>query len=122
MTSPFTHRDKVLWPKAKVTKGDLIDYYRQMAPRILPYLKDRPLTLVRHPNGVNKPGFFQKNFEPADLPPFATTKTIHAASTGKNVRYLVCNNKDTLLYAAQLAAVELHPWSARVSSLTRPDW
>lgn len=118
----FTHTDKIYWPKDKYTKGDLIAYYADMAPTILPYLKDRPMVLNRHPNGITKPGFFQKDVGPTHLPGFVRTTLVHSESTDEDIHYIVCDNKDTLLYIANLGTIELNPWNSRIPKLDYPDY
>jgi bifunctional non-homologous end joining protein LigD len=66
----FTHLDKIFWPQERFTKGDVIRYYDRMADVILPYLRNRPMVLNRHPNGIRGASFFQKNVDPKHLPPF----------------------------------------------------
>ncbi len=121
-TASFTNLDKVFWPKEGYTKGDVIAYYDRIADRILPYLKDRPMVLNRHPNGIKGPSFFQKNVNPVQLPPFVKSVAIRAESTGRDVHYVVCNNKDTLLYLANLGCIEMHPWNSRTKSMHKPDY
>jgi bifunctional non-homologous end joining protein LigD len=118
----LTHLDKIFWPKEGFTKGDVIRYYRRVANVILPYLRNRPMVLNRHPNGIRGASFFQKNVDPRHLPPFLKTVTVRAKSTGRNVHYVVCNNKPTLLYLANLGCIELHPWLSRVGCLNKPDF
>jgi bifunctional non-homologous end joining protein LigD len=84
----LTNLDKVFWPKEKITKGDLIDYYQKIAPYILPYLNDRPQSLNRHPNGIVGPHFFQKNFE-YQPPSFAKTKKIYSESNDADINFLI---------------------------------
>ena len=118
----FTHLDKVFWPREGYTKGDVIRYYDRVADVILPYLRDRPMVLNRHPDGIKGQSFFQKNFVPKHLPTFARTVSIRAKSTGRHIHYLVCNNKATLLYLANLGCIELHPWLSRTKHLNKPDF
>ena len=118
----LTHLDKIFWPKEGYTKGDVIRYYDRVADVILPYLRNRPMVLNRHPNGIKGASFFQKNVDPRHLPPFVKTITIRAKSTGRNVHYVVCNNKATLLYLANLGCIELHPWLSRTGRLNKPDY
>jgi len=120
--TPFTNLDKVFWPKEGYTKGDVIAYYERIADWILPYLKDRPMVLNRHPNGIKGPSFFQKNVNQVQLPPFVKSVAIRAESTGRDVHYVVCNNKDTLLYLANLGCIEMHPWNSRTKSMHKPDY
>lgn len=117
----LTHLDKIFWPKEKITKGDLVAYYRKIAPYLLPYLKDRPESLNRHPNGINGPSFFQKNFE-YQPPKFAKTKKIYSESNKGNINFLVCENEATLVYMANLGCIEINPWSSRLGSLDKPDF
>ena len=117
----LSNMDKVLWPKQGYTKGDLINYYRSVAKWILPYLKDRPLSLERYPNGVGKPGFFEKN-APAALPPWVKTVSLKGGGKRSQVRYILCNDEATLAYVANLASIALHVWMSRAGSLDQPDF
>ena len=117
----LTHLDKVYWPEEGYTKGDLLEYYERIASIILPYLKDRPQNLNRHPNGIAGKNFFQKN-NTADLPDFVETKKIWSDSNNAELNYIVCNNKETLLYLANLGCIEINPWNSRVGSLEKPDY
>jgi bifunctional non-homologous end joining protein LigD len=117
----FTHLDKVFWPEKGYTKGDLIDYYRQIARTMLPYLKDRPHLLLRQPNGYSGKSFFQKDV--GDMPPdWVKTAEIYSESNEKNINYLVCDSEDSLLYMAQLGCIEINPWNSRLGSFDKPDW
>ena len=118
----LTHLDKIFWPKEGFTKGDVIRYYDRVAEFILPYLRHRPMVLNRHPNGIKGASFYQKNVDPKHLPSFAKTIAIRAKSTGRNVHYIICNNKATLLYLANLGCIEMHPWLARAGRLNKPDF
>ena len=117
----FTHLDKIFWPKEKYTKGDTVAYYDKIAATILPYLKNRPMVMNRHPNGIAKPNFFQKDSRELELPHFVKTMTIRAES-GKRVRYVICNNKETLLYLANLGCIEMNPFASRTKHLHKPDF
>lgn len=114
----LTHLDKLYWPKEKITKGDLIKYYDQIAPYILPYLKDRPESLRRYPNGITGQTFFQKNL--VSHPDWITTAPLKHKE-GK-VNYLLIQNEESLLYAANLGCIELHPFFSRTTSLQKPDY
>lgn len=116
-----THLDKIFWPKEKYTKGDLIEYYRKIAPYILPYLKDRPESMNRHPNGITGPSFFQKdiNYEP---PRWVKTKKIYSESNEDYINYLICQEEATLVYMANLGCIEINPWSSRIGKLDKPDY
>jgi bifunctional non-homologous end joining protein LigD len=116
----FTNTDKIFWPKEKYTKGDVIEYYRKIAPIILPYLKDRPESLLRNPNGINGQSFFQKNIEQKNLPDFVDTIKIYSERGGMT-NYLLCQNEETLLYLANLGCIELNPWNSKKDNLDFPD-
>jgi bifunctional non-homologous end joining protein LigD len=115
-----TNLNKVLWPDEGITKGDLINYYRSVAKYILPFLKNRPESLNRFPNGIKEKNFYQKNMETA--PEWAETIKIKSDSKREEVNYLVCNNEATLVYMANLACIEIHPWNSKIGSLDKPDW
>ncbi len=117
----LTNLDKVLWPDGGYTKGDVIEYYRQTSDFILPYLKNRPESLLRHPNGIDGKSFFHKDME--DLPPeWVKTIEIESESNDKTINYLLCNNKSTLTYMNQLGCIEINPWLSRTSNLDKPDY
>lgn len=116
-----THEDKIFWPKEGYTKGDVIRYYDRIAETLLPYLKDRPESMLRQPHGVDGESFFQKNVT-GKLPPYVRTETIKSDSESRDIRYIVCDNKETLLYMANLGCIELNPWNARVQTPHNPDY
>ena len=112
----FSHLNKVLWPGLKgkgLTKRDFAQYLLAVAPYLLPHLKDRPLTLVRFPNGVGGQKFFQKHWD-KNIPPFVETFDSYAEHANENHRFLLCNNLSTLLWLAQIADLELHTSHARI--------
>ncbi len=117
----LSNLDKVLWPGDGYTKGDLIAYYRSVSRWILPYLRGRPVSLERYPNGIHKPGFFEKN-APAGLPPWVKTIALKSGGKRASVRYIVCDNEATLAYLANLASIALHTWMSRAGSLDSPDF
>lgn len=108
--------DKILWPrrgKARAhTKRHLAAYLMEVAPYLLPHLRDRPLTLVRYPNGIDSPHFYQKHWDGA-LPPFVETVRLYSDHTKSDGEYVLCNNLPTLLWLAQVASLELHSWYSR---------
>lgn len=116
----FTHLDKIFFPKHKYTKGDLIEYYRSVVDYMLPYLKDRPHSLNRHPNGVTGESFYQKNNP--HLPAWVPHEDIYSDSNQENLRWVVGKDLDTLLYMVQLGCIEINPWNSRVGHLQKPDW
>lgn len=118
---PFTNLDKIYWPESGYRKFDLIDYYLHVSDLILPYLKDRPENLHRHPNGINSTGFYQKDNE-GILPDWIETVNIHSKSSEKNIEYMLCQKEATLLYMANLGCIEINPWNSRIGSLENPDF
>ncbi|HEY5425174.1 MAG TPA: non-homologous end-joining DNA ligase [Candidatus Tumulicola sp.] len=117
----LSNLDKVLWPRDGYTKGDLIDYYRSVAGVILPYIKERPLTLQRYPDGIDGPSFFEKHL-PKGIPDWVARVTTSASDGGKKVTYVVCDDEPTLAYVANLASIPLHAWTSRVKTLDEPDF
>jgi bifunctional non-homologous end joining protein LigD len=117
----LTNLDKIFWPKERYTKGDVIAYYDKIAKYILPYLKDRPESLNRHPNGIRGQSFFQKDV--GDMPPdWVRTQKIYSESNKKYLHYLVIDDKPSLLYAANLGCIEINPWFSRIKKLDYPDY
>lgn len=113
--------DKIYWPEEKLTKGDMLAYYETMADYVLPYLKDRPLSLNRFPNGIKDKGFYHKNA--GDIAPlWMKTAPVFSESNNKTIDYLVCNNKASLLFIANLGCIEMNPWNSRVQNMENPDW
>jgi bifunctional non-homologous end joining protein LigD len=114
----FSHLDKVFWDKTEnhpqLAKKDLIEYYNEISEYLLPYLKDRPLSLSRYPDGVKGKHFYHKNWD-KEKPDFVQTLKVYSNSRGGIVNYIVCNNKDTLLWLANLGCIEMHPWYSRVN-------
>jgi len=118
---PFHHLSRIFWPKEKYTKRDLLNYYYQIAPFILPYLKDRPQSLNRHPNGITGPGFYQKNVS-GKVPGWIRTFPYHSAQDKEDKEFLVCTDEASILYMVSLGCIELNPWSSRVKTPDNPDW
>ena len=117
----ITNRKKVYWPKEGFTKGDVIDYYDRMTDHILPYLKGRCLSLKRNPNGINDKGFYHKDAG-ENAPAFVDVFKIKAESNNKIIDYIVCNNKATLLYVANLGCIEINPWNSTTKKIGHPTW
>jgi bifunctional non-homologous end joining protein LigD len=92
-----------------------------MAGYLLPYIQDRPQSLRRTPDGVKSEGFFQKNVA-GMVPDWIKTRKIKSASTGETIEYLICNDKDTLIYLANWGCIEINPWSSRIGSINNPDY
>ncbi|MDP4262401.1 MAG: non-homologous end-joining DNA ligase [Bacteroidota bacterium] len=117
----FTNLKKLYWPDDGITKGDLISYYETIAPFILPYLRNRPLSLKRNPNGIRDEGFYHK--DAGDIAPgWIKTVNIYSESTGKIIHYLVCNNAKSLLFIANLGCIEMNPWNSVTTKLNHPGY
>jgi bifunctional non-homologous end joining protein LigD len=117
----FSNLSKVFWPEEGYTKGDLIEYYRSMAPWLLPYLKDRPVVLTRYPDGINGKSFYQKD-APGFVPDWIQTIPIWSEDTQRDIQYFVASDVETLVYLVNLGTIPLHIWHSRIQDLTRPDW
>ena len=111
--------DKVLWPKAGFTKGEMIDYYIQIAPVLLPHLKDRPLTMKRYPNGVEAEFFYEKNC-PTHRPNWVKTAKVWSEGNQRDMQYCLAQDLPTLVWAANLADIELHTSLSRKKDVARP--
>lgn len=118
-TIKVSHLDRIIFPKAKITKGDLIDYYERIAPIMLPYLKDRLLTMKRYPTGIQGEGFFHKD-APDYFPSFIKRKAI-TRSDGQIVNFVVCNNEATLVYIANHGCITPHIGLSKIDKLNYPD-
>lgn len=116
----FTHLSKVFWPKEKITKRDMLNYYYQMAPFILPYIKDRPQSLNRFPNGIQGKSFFQKNVK--DKAPDWLETFPYTTSDGEHKEFLVGTDEYSLLWMASLGTIEMNPWFSRTQSPDNPDY
>ncbi len=117
----FTNLSKVFWPEEKYTKRDLINYYYQVAPFMLPYLKDRPQSLNRFPNGIKGKSFYQKDVT-GKAPGWIKTHLYHSEADKRDKNFLVCTNEASLLYMASLGCIEINPWSSTIKNPDHPDW
>jgi bifunctional non-homologous end joining protein LigD len=117
----FTNLSKIYWPKEKVTKRDMLNYYYQVAPYMLPYFKDRPQTLNRFPHGINGESFYQKDVK-GKVPGWMATFPYHSETDGRDKEFLVVSNEASLLYIASLGCIEMNPWSSRTQAPDNPDW
>jgi len=111
--------DKVLYPKAGFTKAQVIDYYIRIAPVLLPHLKDRPLTMKRYPDGVEGEFFYEKNC-PAHRPKWVQTAKVWSEGNQRIMHYCLANDLPTLVWAANLADLELHTSLSRKNNIDRP--
>ncbi|PRD48241.1 DNA ligase D [Sphingobacterium haloxyli] len=118
----LTNLNKVYWPKEHYVKGQMIAYYEQMVDHILPFIKNKPISMHRFPNGITAEGFFQKDVDTDNIPSWVKTAPIHSESTGKETDYIVCNDKATLLYIANLGSIEVNPWLSTYQKPEYPDF
>jgi bifunctional non-homologous end joining protein LigD len=118
-TIEVSNLDKVLYPAVGFTKGQVIDYYARIAPVVLPHLKDRPLTLKRYPNGVDQQFFYEKRC-PSHRPRWVKTAHIWSEGNSEFVDYCLANDLPTLVWAANLADLELHTSLAKYQNRERP--
>lgn len=117
----FTNLNKVFYPGEGVDKRDLINYYDAVAHLIIPHLCDRPLSLKRYPNGIDKPFFFQKNAE-AKFAAWIRLEPVYSEHASGETHYVICNDRATLLYLTNLACIDQNPWMSRAGSLENPDF
>lgn len=115
----FNNLDKIYWPAEKYTKRDLLNYYYRMSSFILPYLKNRPQSLNRFPNGIEGKSFYQKDVT-GKVPDWIDKYPY--VSEGKNKNFMLCNNQATLLYMASLGCIEMNPWSSTIKKPDNPDY
>ncbi|TRO57254.1 hypothetical protein E2P71_01660, partial [Candidatus Bathyarchaeota archaeon] len=116
----FSNLNKVLYPELELTKADIIEYYITVAPRMLPFLKDRALVRTRYPDGITGESFYEKD-SPKGAPDWVETFTKYSASVDKDTSYVVCNDLDTLVWLANLAALELHIPLSTIQAVEAPD-
>lgn len=120
----FSNLDKIYWKETKlqpsITKKRLIEYYYQISSLILPHLKDRPLSLNRYPNGIDGKSFYHKNWQ-NEKPDYVKSIKIYSESQNKDINYLLCNNKETLLWLVNLGCIEMHPWYSRIKNYKTSD-
>ena len=118
ITVPLSHPDKVLFPGDGITKEDLARYYADVADLMLPWLRDRPVTMVRYPDGLEGQRFFQKN-APSYFP--AWIRRAEVGKEGGQVEHVVCDKPATLVYLANQACIEIHAFTSRTDKLDVPD-
>ena len=117
----FNHLNKIYWPDEKITKRDMINYYYQVAPYILPYLKDRPQSMNRHPNGITGESFYFKDVTDT-APGWIETVDYKSDADNRLRKYLVAKDEASLLYMATLGCIEMNPWHSKVETEDYPDW
>lgn len=117
----LTNLQKVYWPKERITKGTLLNYYYHVLPYIMPYLKDRPQSLNRFPNGIMGNSFYQKNMQ-GKVPAWIDTFKRQGESADEPTFFMVCKDEASLMYMVNLGCIEINPWHSRVTSPQYPDW
>jgi bifunctional non-homologous end joining protein LigD len=124
-TLKLSNLDKVFWPDEGITKGDLIAYYREVAPVLLPHLRDRPFTMKRYPDGWQGNHFFQKD-APSHMPDWIPTRAYRSTSRQtrekRTIRYPIVNDELGLLWMANMGCIDMNTWYSRVDKPERPDW
>jgi bifunctional non-homologous end joining protein LigD len=118
-TIEIKNRDKIFFPSGNLTKSDVIDYYADIAEHLLPYLKDRPLTLSRFPDGIKAEGFYQKK-TPDYFPDWITVMEVQKKEGG-TISQIICNDKATLIFLVNEGTLSFHPWLSEVSDLEKPN-
>jgi bifunctional non-homologous end joining protein LigD len=117
----FTNLDKILFPKLQITKAQIIEHYIKTAPKILGILENRPLVLTRFPDGIDQEGFYEKD-APQGKPSWVKTVKIYSETAKRDVNYVLCNDLDTLIWLANLAAIEIHMPFSKADSREKPDF
>jgi bifunctional non-homologous end joining protein LigD len=117
----FTNIKKIFWPEDGYTKGDLIEYYRSIAPWILPYLAERPVVLTRYPDGIAGKSFFQMD-APRFVPEWIRTERMWSEQAERDIDYFICDDEESLLYLINLGTIPLHVWGSRIGHTGYPDW
>ena len=121
----LTNITKVYWPVESYTKGDLINYYQNISKYILPYLKDRPQSLNRHPNGIKGQSFYQKDMDVEQIPNWVKTVRMdskYSKSNAEGIDYMICNDVATLVYMANLGCIEINPWHSTYRNPENPTY
>src|SRR5262249_48279575 len=118
----FSNLEKTYWPEDDYRKRDLIEYYLGVAEFIVPYLKDRPLSLLRHPNGIHGASFFQKDTSAQPPPDWVQTIPLRSDKSGRDKKGILCQDRATLAYVANLGCIEMNPWNSRRQSLALADY
>jgi bifunctional non-homologous end joining protein LigD len=116
----LTNLDKILYPQLGVAKAQVIEYYIKMAPKMLDTLSSRPIVLNRFPDGADKEGFYEKD-APSGTPSWVETFKKHSETVDRDINYVVCNGLDTLVWLANLAALEIHMTLSKTDSFETPD-
>lgn len=117
----FTNLSKLYWPEDGYSKRDMLNYYYQVVPYMLPYMKDRPQTLNRFPNGIHGESFYQKDVT-GKVPAWIEKYKYFSEGDQREKHFMVCTDEASLLYIASLGCIEMNPWSSRIDKPDHPDW
>jgi bifunctional non-homologous end joining protein LigD len=117
----FTNLDKILYPDPKITKARVIEYYIRVAPKMLSIMSGRPIVLTRFPNGISSEGFYEKD-APAGTPKWVKTFRRFSETANREIDYIICDDLDTLIWLANLAALEIHMTLSKADSFEIPDF
>ena len=117
----FSNTTKIFWPDDGYTKGDLIEYYRSIAPWMLPYLAERPVVLTRYPDGIAGKSFYQMD-APSFVPEWLRTERMWSEQAQREIDYFLCDDESSLLYLINLGTIPLHIWGSRTPNIGHPDW
>jgi len=115
----LTNLEKILYPAAGFTKGQVVDFYVRIAPVLMPHLAGRPLTMKRYPEGIDQEYFFEKN-APMHRPDWVKTAPIWSESNHRTIHFILANDLPTLVWIANLASIELHPSLSRAADIAMP--
>lgn len=118
----FSNLDKIYFPRTKITKGDVIEYYRSVSKYILPHLKSRPLTLKRYPDGITREVIYQRHLTSAKDKKYLGSVRAYVEEDKKTKEFILCPDLGGLLYLAQLGTVEIHPWHSQAPHLRHPSY
>lgn len=116
----FTNLDKILYPELGLKKSQVIKYYISIAPKMLMFLKNRPIVMNRYPDGIDKEGFYEKD-APLGIPPWVKTFNRYSETAERELNYVVCNDLDTLVWMANLAALEINITLSTIDKYDNPD-
>jgi len=122
ITLHLTNQEKIYWPEEGYRKKEVISYYDAIAEVMLPYLKNRPQSMHRFPDGINGQAFYQKDVDVEKIPSWLKTEKVYSDSNKEYIDYLICNDKATLLYMANLGCIEINPWNSKIDKVENPDW
>ncbi len=118
----LTNQDKIYWPHEGIRKGDMLAFYEQIGTYLLPYVKDKPISMHRFPNGIKGKSFFQKDVDPKQLPTWMKTVPIESTSNKETIDYLLCNDMASLLYIANLGSIEINSWLSSFKKTQNPKF